>query len=150
VHTESFAAFSSADGGPLSRERIDTDRIDPRVDIVTAYAGADAKFLRHAVATGARGIVLAALGGGNVPPAMLLGVREAVAAHVVVVVASRCGRGETGPRYGYEGGGLTLQDAGAIFSGDLPAPKARVKLMVLLGAGSSAERIRESFERRGS
>jgi L-asparaginase len=150
VHTESFEAFSSADGGPLSRERIDTDRIDPRVDIVTAYAGADAKFLRHAVATGARGIVLAALGGGNVPPAMLLGVREAVAAHVVVVVASRCGRGETGPRYGYEGGGLTLQDAGAIFSGDLPAPKARVKLMVLLGAGSSAQTIRESFGRRGS
>ncbi len=150
VHTEAFEAFSSNDGGPSPRERIVTDRIDPRVDLITAYAGADARFLRHAVATGARGIVLAALGRGNVPPAMLPGVREAVAANVVVVVASRCGHGETAPRYGYDGGGVTLKDAGAIFSGDLPAPKARVKLMVLLGAGFSAETIRESFERRGS
>jgi L-asparaginase len=149
-HTDSFNAFTSTDGGPLLRERIETDGVDSRVELVTAYAGADARFLRHAVATGARGIVLQALGRGNVPKEMLLGVREAVAANVVVVIASRCGHGRTAPRYGYEGGGVTLQDAGAIFSGDLPAPKARIKLMVLLGAGSSAEAIRESFERPGS
>ena len=149
-HTEALDAFSSADLGPPARERIATDRIEARVDLVEAYAGADAKFVRHAVATGARGIVIAALGRGNVPPAMLLGVREAVAAGVVVVVCSRCGRGHTAPRYGYEGGGVTLQDAGAIFAGDLPAPKARIKLMVLLGAGSTAETIRSSFARSGA
>ena len=121
--------------------------VPPQVVVTAAYPGADERFLRHAVATGARGIVLSALGRGNIPPRMLAGVREAVAAGVVVVVASRCGRGRTAPTYGYEGGGVTLQDAGAIFSGDLPAPKARIKLMVLLGAGSSAGTIRESFER---
>jgi len=145
-HTESFDAFTSSEGGPLRRERIETDHVEARVDVITAYAGADARFLRHAVATGARGIVVQALGGGNVPPRMLEGVAEAVAAGVVVVVASRCGHGRTAPRYGYEGGGVTLRDAGAIFSGDLPAPKARVKLMVLLGAGATAEAIRASFE----
>jgi L-asparaginase len=145
-HTESFTAFTSSADGPLRRERIETNRVDARVDVVTAYAGADARFLRHAVATGARGIVVQALGGGNVPPRMLEGVAEAVAAGVVVVVASRCGHGRTAPRYGYPGGGVTLRDAGAIFSGDLPAPKARIKLMVLLGAGSTAEAIRASFE----
>jgi L-asparaginase len=145
-HTESYMAFTSSEGGPLVRERIATDHVDARVDVVTAYAGADARFLRHAVATGARGIVVQALGGGNVPPLMLAGVAEAVAAGVVVVIASRCGHGRTAPHYGYEGGGVTLHDAGAIFSGDLPAPKARVKLMVLLGAGWTAEAIRASFE----
>lgn len=149
-HTEAFTAFTSNDEGPRTRERIDTDRLDSRVDLVTAAAGADAKFLRHAVATGARGIVLQALGQGNVPPAMLAGVRDAVAASVVVVVASRCAHGRTAPCYGYPGGGVTLKDAGAIFSGDLPAPKARIKLMVLLGAGASAEAIRASFERPGT
>jgi L-asparaginase len=149
-HTDAWNAFtSSVDGVPV-RERIATDGVESRVELVAAYAGADAKFLRHAVATGARGIVLSAMGRGNVPPAMLAGVREAVAAGVVVVVASRCGHGRTAPRYGYEGGGVTLQDAGAIFSGDLAAPKARIKLMVLLGAGCSVEAIRESFERPGS
>ncbi len=149
-HTDAFTAFTSADDGPPLRERIETDRLDARVDLITAAAGADAKFLRHAVATGARGIVLQALGQGNVPPAMLDGVREAVAADVVVVVASRCAKGPTAPHYGYPGGGVTLANAGAIFSGGLPAPKARIKLMVLLGAGFSSEAIRASFERPGS
>ena len=48
--------------------------------------------------------------------------------------------------YGYEGGGLTLRKAGAVFAGDLSAPKARIKLMLLLGAGAAAERIRAAFE----
>jgi len=149
-HTDAWNAFTSSGEAPPVRERIDTERVEPRVELIAAYAGADAKFLRHAIAEGARGIVLSAMGRGNVPPAMLAGVREAVAAGVVVVVASRCGHGRTAPRYGYEGGGVTLQDAGAIFSGDLPAPKARIKLMALLGAGRSAGAIRESFERPGS
>ena len=163
-HTQSFTAFTSPEGAflgrleaeglhltrrPGPRERIVTSRIDARVDLVTACAGADGRFLRHAVATGARGIVIAALGGGNVPPAMLQGVREAVAAGAIVVIATRCGQGSTAPRYGYEGGGVTLRDAGAVFSGELSAPKARVKLMLLLGAGATVETIRASFERPG-
>ena len=149
-HTESYDAFTSSDGGAPSRERIKTDRIESRVDLIATAAGSDARFLRHAVATGAKGLVLSALGKGNVPPAVLPGVREAVAANVPVVVASRCARGATAASYGYEGGGVTLREAGAVFSGDLSAPKARIKLMVLLGAGASPEAIRASFERPGA
>jgi L-asparaginase len=163
-HTESFAAFSSSHGGPMGeleagglqlyaaptrRERFDVPRLEPRVDLITACVGADARLIRHALDDGARGLVLEALGRGNVPPAMVPGVREAVGRGVPVVVASRCGRGRTGPTYGYDGGGLTLREAGAIFAGDLQAPKARIKLMVLLGAGYDAERVRASFERPG-
>jgi L-asparaginase len=150
AHTASLDAFTSTRGGPPLRERIATERVDPRVDLVTACVGCDGRFVRHAVDTGARGIVLEALGSGNVPPAMLDGVRFAVAAGVPVVVSSRCGDGATSPRYGYEGGGVTLREAGAIFAGELPGPKARIKLMVLLGAGWPAEGIRASFERPGS
>lgn len=161
AHTESSAAFSSSHGGPLGEleadglhlyasptrhERYDVTRLESRVDLVTACVGADGRLLRHAVGDGARGIVLEALGRGNVPPAMLEGVRDAVGAGVPVIVSSRCGHGRTGPTYAYEGGGRTLRDAGAIFAGDLPAPKARVKLMVLLGAGYAPEAIREAFE----
>jgi len=149
-HTEAPDAFTSAGDGPRLRERIETERLEPRVDLVTACAGCDGKFLRHAVGTGARGIVLEAFGSGNVPPAMLEGVKEAVAAGVCVVVASRCGDGATAPRYGYPGGGVTLKDAGAIFAGRLPGPKARIKLMVLLGAGAPPAMIRASFENPGS
>lgn len=150
AHTDAFDAFASVEPSPPARERILTDRIESRVDVLNAYPGADARFLRHAVAAGSRGIVIAAMGRGNVTPPMLAGVREAVAGGVIVVIASRCGRGRTAPSYGYEGGGVTLEEAGAIFSGDLPAPKARVKLMALLGAGAGPAAIRESFERTSS
>jgi len=149
-HTEALTAFTSHGLGPPGRERIPTDAIDPRVDLVTACVGCDGRFVLHAVDTGARGIVIEALGSGNVPPAMLVGVRRAVEAGLPVVVTSRCAGGTTAPRYGYEGGGVTLRDAGAIFAGPLPGPKARIKLMVLLGAGASAARVRASFERPGS
>jgi L-asparaginase len=164
THTESLTAFASSHGGalgeleadglhlyaaPARRERIVTARVESRVDLVTACVGADARFLSHAVASGARGIVLEALGRGNVPPGMRDGVAEACGAGIPVIVASRCGRGRTAPRYGYVGGGVTLADAGAIFAGGLTAQKARIKLMVLLGAGAGPEEIRGSFERPG-
>jgi len=150
AHTQSVDAFRSAHQAPVPRERIATERIDSRVDLITASAGADARLIRHAVESGARGIVVSAMGAGNVPPAMLQGVRDAIAAGRIVVIASRCVDGPTAPRYGYEGGGVTLHEAGAIFAGDLSAPKARIKLMVHLGAGSSPETIRASFARPGA
>jgi len=148
-HTSALNAFTSTRDTRRRRERIQTARIEPRVDLVTATVGGDARFLEHAVATGARGIVVAAFGAGNVPPAMLPGVRAAAAAGIPVVVSSRCGRGPTEARYGYDGGGMSLRASGAIFAGELPAHKARIKLMVLLGSGATAATIRDSFERPG-
>lgn len=163
AHTESFAAFTSDGSGPCGvvdldgvhfrtapdrREPVRTARIESEVALIPAALGSDDRFLRHALATGSRGIVLEALGRGNVPPAMLPGVREAARAGVPVIVTSRCRSGRTAPRYGYEGGGSTLRDAGAIFGGGLGAHKARALLMVLLGAGRTAAEIREAFEGR--
>jgi L-asparaginase len=160
MHTEAFGAFASPRHGslgemevdgpryrrvPASPERIPTDRVESRVALVAAAAGMDARPLRHALDDGARGVVVEALGRGNVPPAMMAGVREAAARGVPVVVASRCPRGRTAPRYGYEGGGRDLEEAGALFAGDLSAAKARIKLMVLLGAGREGEELRAAF-----
>ena len=161
MHTEALGAFASPHGGPLGvvdldgvhvhrsggeRERIPADRVESRVDLVVAAAGVGGGGLRSALEEGARGIVVQALGRGNVPPGMLAEVRRAVGEGVPVVVASRCPQGRTAPVYGYEGGGLTLREAGAVFAMDLSAPKARIKLMLLLGAGAAAERIRAAFE----
>jgi L-asparaginase len=116
------------------------------VDVHTMAAGVDDGLLRASLARGARGLVIAATGAGNIPPAAMPGVRAALAGRVPVVLVTRCAQGRVTPAYGYEGGGQMLRELGVISGGELPAPKARIKLMVALGVTSDVTRIREIFE----
>ena len=52
-----------------------------------------------------------------------------------MVICSRCPAGRVLPVYAGEGSGRALEAAGVWFSGDLPAHKARLLLMLALGAG---------------
>ena len=153
VHTSALRAFASPGYGPIGHVdgeavafrrrperrgalelRLDPEALDTRVDLLRLYAGADARFVRAAVQSGARAIVLEATGRGNANDAVVAGVREAVAAGVAVVVCSRAAAGRVEPAYG-RGGGADLADAGALFAGDLAGAKARILLEVALGAG---------------
>jgi L-asparaginase len=134
---------------PRLRTTIRTERIEPAVDLVKLAMGADARFVRCAMQSGARGIVLEAFGRGNVTHAVLEGVAEAIAAGIIVVIASRCPQGRTQPIYGGGGGGQDLLQAGALFAGDLSGVKARILLAVLLGSGASREAIAATFDQLG-
>ena len=107
------------------------------VDLVHAYAGSDARMLDASRDTGARAVVLAAMGRGNVPPAMVDGVTRGVESGRPVVVSSRAQRGRVGPSYAYPGGGRKLLDAGAIFAFGRRPGQARIETMLALGAGYS-------------
>ncbi|HEX6629690.1 MAG TPA: asparaginase [Gemmatimonadaceae bacterium] len=114
------------------------------VDIVPAYAGADSRLL-DAVRQSARGVVIAALGRGNVPPAMVPGIERCLAAGLPVVVASRSPRGRVGPTYGYPGGARRLLEAGAMLAGSRRPQQARTDLMLALGAGLSGAALAAIF-----
>ncbi|WAC74601.1 asparaginase [Roseateles sp. SL47] len=163
THTSDVGAFQSGPFGllgvveedrvqwarsPLRRQHVAlTGQPLPRVDIVPMYAGADGALLRAALAAGARGVVVQALGYGNVNPELHEAVREALTRGVVVVIASRCPQGRTLPLYGFVGGGRTLQGAGAVFSDDLSPQKTRILLMLALQAGHGPDIIQELFLR---
>lgn len=161
MHTESVDTFQSPDFGPLGlverdrvlfyrrpvrRLHVDPRHLEARVPLLKMHAGADDRSLRWCLEDGAEGIVIEALGRGNVPPAVLPGVEAATSRGVPIVIVSRCPGGRVLDTYGYPGGGKELRRLGVIFGGFLPGPKARLALMAGLGAGWSIEQIRSLFE----
>lgn len=120
----------------------------PRVDIISMYAGVDDFALRAALERGAAGLVIAGVGAGNVNPALFQGIQDALAQDVPVVISSRVPYGGAQPLYGYVGGGMALHKAGGIFSRDLNPQKARVLLMVGLGAGYDSAGLETLFAYR--
>ena len=65
----------------------------PRVDIVYAHAGMGPDLIRAAVRAGARGLVIAGVGNGNIATPALKAATEAARAGVAVVRSSRTGGG---------------------------------------------------------
>jgi L-asparaginase len=163
THTSDVETFKSGDAGFLGV--VDQDRVVfartptrrqsivlkdgplPRVDIVAMYAGADATLLRAAVAGGARGVVVQALGLGNVNIPLYEAIKEAIERGVAVVISTRVPNGRVLPVYGVAGGGKLLKEAGAVFADDLSPQKARILLMLVLQTTSNASEIQEFFDR---
>ncbi|MBI3790219.1 MAG: asparaginase [Gemmatimonadetes bacterium] len=114
------------------------------VDIIATWAGADSRLL-DASRRDARGAVIAAMGRGNVPPAMVPGIQRFLDDGKPLVIASRALRGRVGTTYGYPGGGKRLAEMGAIFAGSRRAQQARIDLMLALGFGLDVNEIRELF-----
>ncbi|MDR2787639.1 MAG: asparaginase [Candidatus Accumulibacter sp.] len=120
----------------------------PSVHIFPMYVGADGMFIRHAVDNGTQGIVIQAVGMGNMNVSMFEAVKYALEREVPVVIATRVPNGRTMPVYGFEGGGKTTFDAGAIMAGDLNPQKAKILLTLLLHNGiRDCTALREVFER---
>ncbi len=117
-------------------------RIETRVELVQAYTGMSDHLVRAVTANGARGLAVIGFGRGNVPPAIVPALADAIAAGVIVTISSRSLAGRVAPRYGYDGGGLQLSKIGAILAGDLSGAKARLLQMVALGHERDVERAR--------
>ena len=130
----------------VHRQHLSPKSLENRVSLIKCAAGMDDRMIRFCVTEGDRGIVVEAMGRGNVPPAMISGIREAIRTGVIVVIVSRCPTGRVFDTYGYAGGGRELRAMGAIFGGDLPGQKARIKLMLALGVTQSHAAIKHIFE----
>jgi L-asparaginase len=162
IHTDNVMGFGSGEAGVLGY--VDADRVTffhvpsgpastvplvaadlPRVEIVSMYGGADGSLIRLACEAGARGIVLQALGQGNVNREMLLAIRAALEKGVAVAISTRVPQGRVRPYYGFPGGGLSLKEAGALFCGELSPQKARISLMLALQHETDPARLTAYF-----
>ncbi|WP_337866853.1 asparaginase [Ignavibacterium sp.] len=161
IYSDSVESFKSLDFGSLGfvqngrviynrlphyLENIETDIIDDNVDMLTVYAGMNDKFFRFSADSGVSGIVVEALGVGNVPPPAFEGIKYAVEKGIPVVLTSRCPAGETDYIYSYPGAGKHLHDLGVIFADYINGQKARIKLIIVLGKTRNINEIRKYFE----
>ncbi len=164
THTSSVETFKSGDYGFLGEvdfDRVVFDRaprrrqhvpikVDtmPAVEIVAMYGGADGSLVQAAVDHGAKGVVIEALGLGNVNQPMFAAIKQAIGKGIPVVITSRVPNGRVLPNYGFDGGGKTLVDAGAVMGDDLSPQKARILLMLLLQNGVEGQKdLQAAFSR---
>src|SRR5687768_9178608 len=160
TNTHAYATFQSPNAGRLG-VIADGDvtlvrrRVPVRLPSIPSRAALPIPVLQvvlDAVPTvepGAVGVVVAAAGGGNTPPAYLELVRPLIVAGVPVVLTTRCPSGRPLPGYSFPGGSTQWAEAGAIFSGTLDALKARVLVALALGANLDSSAIAEIAEHWG-
>lgn len=162
THTMSLDTFKSFSFGPLGivdndevifyrditqHAHIPTDEVEASVELIKSVAGMDSKYINFCIKEGTKGIVIEAMGRGNIPPNMIDGIKNAIEHNIPVVIVSRCPMGRVLGSYGYEGGGKMLHDLGTIFGGDLNGQKARIKLMLALSTTNDLNELKDIFEK---
>ena len=143
--------------GPVGKNTVDSEfSLDgvtalPRVDIVMAHENMDGAIIDAAVAAGAKGVVIAGVGNGNMTKAGLDALAAQAKKGVVCVRSTRVATGRVGRNVEVDDDKL-----GLIASDDLNPQKARVLLRLALlkprslpsssGSSSSIEASRTAIE----
>lgn len=112
----------------------------PAVDIIPVYLDARPVLLGAAILSGAKGIVIDAVGRGHVPPAWMPSIERAVAQGVPVLICTSTLHGPVFQAYEFSGSLHNLETAGAVGISGLSARKARIRLALALAAGTNTDR----------
>jgi len=112
----------------------------PRVDVIFASMDMSPEMINASVASGAKGIVIAGVGNGNMNKASVDAAAAAVKKGVVVVRSSRVATGLVGRNVELEDDKL-----GFVASDELNPQKARILLALALLKGSDAKAIQQMF-----
>lgn len=160
VHTTRTSAFEAPEYGPVGRiypdgirfarrplTRITLPPAEPeyRVDLLKFVVGVDDHLVRASLAWGSRGLVVEGSGLGNVNTAVADALVDAAQMGVAVVLASRCFSGRVVAMYP---AAVRLTRAGCMVTA-FPGPKARILLMLALGAGVTGEALQALLDPAG-
>jgi len=161
THTSNVSTFQSPQYGPigivtkrgiifhhspLELEYYQIDDISKRVALLKAHAGMDSSLFYAIKELKYDGIVIEALGQGNLPPATIDGIMSLLQENIPIVLVSRCFNGIVEDTYSYEGGGSNLKQLGVIFSNGLNGQKARIKLLIALAVTDDIKKIEYMFQ----
>ena len=142
VHTGKVQWFEPMDRKVGKATGFSVDGLDklPRVDIIYAHANMSADLIDAAIRNGAKGIVVAGVGDGNMTGAALDTLAKAAKSGVVVVRSTRLPSGIV-----LRNNEVNDDQMGFIASGELNPPKSRVLLQLALTKTSDPAQIQRMF-----
>jgi L-asparaginase len=142
VHTGTVDWFEPMDRkvGKATEFSIDTLDKLPRVDVIYAHANMSADLIDAAVAKGAKGLVIAGVGDGNMTTPALDACSRAVKSGVVVVRSTRLPAGIV-----LRNNEVNDDEKGFVASGELNPAKSRVLLQLALTKTTDAKAIQKMF-----
>ncbi|MFZ2953031.1 MAG: asparaginase [Streptococcus suis] len=161
THTTNVSTFQTPTHGPLGlvtkreilffkaadkRVRFDLQAINGVVPIIKSYADMDTILLDALVETPISGLVIEALGAGNLPPASISAIKKLINKQLPIVLVSRCFNGIAEPVYAYDGGGIQLEELGVLFVKELNPQKARIKLLIAVNAGLNGQDLADYIQ----
>lgn len=161
THTTNVSTFQTPTHGPLGlvtkreilffkaadkRVRFDLQAINGVVPIIKSYADMDTILLDALVEAPISGLVIEALGAGNLPPASISAIKKLINKQLPIVLVSRCFNGIAEPVYAYDGGGIQLEELGALFVKELNSQKARIKLLIAVNAGLNGQDLADYIQ----
>lgn len=161
THTTNVSTFQTPTHGPLGlvtkrkilffkaadkRVRFDLQAINGVVPIIKSYADMDTILLDALVEAPISGLVIEALGAGNLPPASISAIKKLINKQLPIVLVSRCFNGIAEPVYAYDGGGIQLEELGVLFVKELNPQKARIKLLIAVNAGLNGQDLADYIQ----
>ena len=114
----------------------------PRVDVIYAHAGMSPDLIDAAVANGAKGLVVAGVGDGNMTTPALEAIKRAIGKGVVVVRSTRVGDGIVRRNIEVEDDKI-----GTVASKELNPAKSRVLLKLALTQTTDPKKVQEFFDK---
>ena len=161
THTTNVSTFQTPTHGPLGlvtkreilffkaadkRVRFDLQAINGVVPIIKSYADMDTILLDALVEAPISGLVIEALGAGNLPPASIAAIKKLINKQLPIVLVSRCFNGIAEPVYAYDGGGIQLEELGVLFVKELNSQKARIKLLIAVNVGLNGQDLADYIQ----
>ncbi|HLK92515.1 MAG TPA: type II asparaginase [Polyangia bacterium] len=142
VHTGKVAWFERMDRRHTTHSEFDVSGLAqlPRVDIIYAHANMSPDLIEAAVKDGARGLVVAGVGDGNMTEQAVATLARAAKSGVVVVRSTRLGEGLV-----LRNNEVNDDQQGFVASGEFTAPKARVLLLMGLTKTTDPRQIQRMF-----
>ncbi len=142
VHTGKINWFERMNKRHTNQSEFSVDSLQtlPRVDIIYAHSNMSTDLIQAAIDRGAKGLVIAGVGDGNMSKAALELLAQAVKKGVVVVRSSRLESGIV-----LRNNEVDDDKMGFVASGELNPPKSRVLLQLALTKTNSPKEVQRMF-----